>query len=308
MASERERWISYLDLYLHAKNRPTDGLDLPEALRCLAGMKVAGTKRAMIRDPRWILQLSDMNVDDRRKVAVLLFLGIDRQRAEAVYGDIDTLNLRTAKKNPNEGGTVAAHLVINIDGRAPQTCLSLLEDVDGMSRSRIVPFLRKLIDDNIDHTEKMPNGDDKTLQSNLTASIVADRPIQDQLNDARLLAVDLVKKTRKNEIDKKDEYGERIRLIEFKPVSDARGTKARRIISAILGRSDVAIYPEVRIQIEESDGNQRSVNVNRERQDALTSAFQRRTLIEGLDPPLQEATKTIVDNLVTKMVALLKAG
>src|ERR1019366_9126461 len=116
MASERERWVGHLDLFLHVKNRPADALDLAGGMGILMKQGVAGTTNATVSDARWIVQFADLKLINSGKAAAALFLGIDRERAAAVYGDIKTLNLRTAPKLDSEGGAVSAHLVI---GMAP---------------------------------------------------------------------------------------------------------------------------------------------------------------------------------------------
>jgi hypothetical protein len=51
VASERERWIGHLDLFLHTKGRPADALDLASAIDVLVEAKLAGTEMAMTSDP-----------------------------------------------------------------------------------------------------------------------------------------------------------------------------------------------------------------------------------------------------------------
>lgn len=306
MASELERWISHIDLHLHAKGKPKDLLSLTDALTFLEAQGVAGTSKATVQDERWIIQLCDLKIDSRHKFATVLFLGIDRERAEAVYGNIKTLNLRTAPKLPEEGGAVSAHLVIStVPDAGSGRHRAVLEDVEGLSRSRLVPFLRSQIRDNIKFVEKLPNGDPKDSEPYLVSEVFMGKNIADQLNDARLLAVDLIKESPFSQIDKSVEYHETTRYIQFRPNGKASGQRARAILSSILARTDSQDYPEVRIRLEEPEGLQRTVSVNRHKQNALASAFQLRTLINDLNPPLGEASKTVVTHLAARMAEAL---
>src|SRR5690242_18536202 len=113
MASERERWIGHLDLYLHTKNRPADALDLGSAVDVLIATKIAGKPEAKTDDSRWIVQLADLRANSQNHTAAALFLGIDRERASAVYGNMKTLDLRTVPKLVDEGVAVSAHFVLS---------------------------------------------------------------------------------------------------------------------------------------------------------------------------------------------------
>jgi hypothetical protein len=238
---------------------------------------------------------------------VALFLGIDLERAAAVYGNTKTLSLRTAPKLENEGGAVSAHLVMSMEADPGSgRYRAVLEETEGLSKSRIIPFFRALMQNNVNFDDKLPNGDIVAIEPYLTTDVFLDKPIGQQLDEAKLLAVDLVRKLRSGVIDSKAEYYEKVRFIEFSPTSEARGETARRIITQILASRNIAEYPEVRIRVEEDTGGQRSVSVDRSKRDALTSAFQLRMLIEGLDPPLEEATKTVVPHLVSEMVRALR--
>ena len=266
-----------------------------------------GTPGVVQKGQRWLVQLADLAILGAGSAAVLLFLGIDKERAEAVYGNIDTLNLRTARKAQDEGGAAAAHLVIDLTPDvASGNYHAVLEEVEGLSRSLLVPYLQFLINKFVQFNIRDPAGNDIHVDSHITTNVILDAPISKQLDHARLLAVDLVRKPASQTIDKSNEYFEKTRLVAFRPTEPARGSKARRIITAILDREDTKSYPEVRIRVEEDEGRQRTVGVNRAKQDALSSAFQLRTFIQDIQPAMPEASNKIVQRLATKMLAVLK--
>jgi hypothetical protein len=264
----------------------------------------AGTPDATHTEERWIIQLAAMDRTTNPGFITLLFLGIDKERAEAVYGDINTLNLRTAKKGPNEGGAVSAHLVIDLTSTVGVNGHSaILEDAEGLSRSRIMPYLRWLLAKFVMFQERNKDGKDENVVPNIAGDVVLDRPIGEQLNTAQLVAVDVFKKAKTSTIDKSLEYYEKTRLIQYKPISSAKGAAAAKIISTILAGAPREEYPEVRVRIKEPDGTERSVAADRHKEDdALLSAFQLRTLIENLNPAVDEATKTIANHMASAMI------
>ncbi len=301
MVSKQERWVSHIYLNLHIKGWPKESLSLPDALSSLVKQNVVGTLDVIDRDDRWIVQLVELQIEPDTSSAALLFLGIDKDRAAAIYGDINTLDLRSAAKSDDEGGAVSAHLLIDLQSdNGLKGHNAVLEDVQGLSRSRIIPYLRRLIGKFVPFSKENGDGDELNIIANLVDSIVPDKPISEQLNDARLLAVDVIKNTKNSNIDRRVAFFEKIRLIEYRPVSPVRGSFATNMIKDILAIAPVEDYPEMRIRIEESGGRERSVSVNRDKQDALLSAFQLRTLVK-LDPPVEEATKRITKHLIAEM-------
>jgi len=306
LASQTERWINHIYVRLQVKGRPEQTLSLAEAFEYLEEQDVAGTTDATLFEDRWIIQLAALDRDTHPGFISVLFLGIYKNRAEAVYGDINTLNLRKAPKSDTEGGAISAHLLIDLTGDSTaQGCRAVLEDVEGLSRSRIIPFLRWLFEKFVTFVEEGDNGDQ--LKTNIIGDIVLDRSIAEQLEDAQLVAVDVFKKARNSTIDRTLEYYEKTRLIEYKPVSPVKGSKASDLIREILERTPRDKYPETRIRIKEPAGNERTVAVDREKTDVLTAAFQLRTLLRDLNPPVDEATQTITKHLIVEMKKALIA-
>ena len=230
----------------------------------------------------------------------MLFLGIDKDRAQTVYGDTETLNLRTARKGPKEGGAISAHLVLRLQSEPGLTGnYAILEEVEGLSKSSIIPYLRWLLDKYVHFTTTNASGEEVNVKAMLNDETVLDRPISEQLHSSQLLAVDVYRKARNSTIDQSVEYYEKTRLIEYRPLKKVRGLAAARLVKSMLGETNRQEYPEVRIRIEENGGNQRTVGVDRTKKDALMSAFQLRTFVAGIDPPLEEASKVVAPQLVS---------
>jgi hypothetical protein len=290
-------------LYLHAKGHPKHPLPLAAAFEQLEKQNVTGKADVTHIDDRWIVQLAVLDRASHPGHVSLLFLGIDKDRAETVYGDINTLNLRTAKKTATEGGAVSAHVLIDLSSSVGlHGHHAVLEEVEGLSRSRLVPYLRWVIEKFVTFTDQNAEDADVKIAPNLNDDVVLDRPIHEQLTEAKLIAVDVFRRAKSSTIDKSLEYYEKTRLIEYRPISPAKGNIATRLINKILAENPSEEYPEVRVRIEETGGNERSVGVNRkDKQDALMAAFQLRTFVPDLDPPVEEATKQIAPQLIEMM-------
>ena len=302
MASRTERWLSHFFLHLHVNRKPHEGLPLGQAVEMLSKQNVVGKPDCKLVGERWIVQLAVMDAASNPGYVTMLFLGIDKDRAEAVYGDINTLDLRTARKAPTEGGAVSAHLLIDLTSPAGLSGnYAVLEDVEGLSRSRIVPYLRWLFDKFVSFVDTAADGQETNVSPQLSDEIVLDAPIAEQLNSAKLLAVDVLRKTRGSTIDQTVEFYEKTRLIEYRPVGSSTGSRATRMIRSILDSAPTEEYPEVRVRLQEPSGNERSLSIQRQKTDALMGAFQLRTLAKNITPPLPEASRLIATQLVSEM-------
>lgn len=306
MTAETERWLGHFELCLHAKNRPGYAYDLADALKLLEKAKKVGSSDVIEADQRWILQLSDMKIDDN--VAILLFLGIDKQRAEAIYGNIVTLDLRSIAKAQDEGVAVSAHLVITLNGDANTGMhKAVLEEVEGLSRSKLIPYIRNVLNKYVQFSVTLEDDSEKETEVSLVTTVTLDKPIHEQLNEAKLLSVQAVRKASSKMIDMKTSFYEKKKLIEFRPTHSATGEGARGIVSEIIRRVNKDEYPELRIRIEEDEGRERTVSANRSgKTDPLTSAFQLKTLVSGIQPALPQASKKVVKRLYEKMAHVLE--
>lgn len=306
MASAYERWVGHMELRLHVAHKTSEGLPLSAALKRLISIKdnIAGNK---FDDGRWIIFLSDIAYTPEKDFFTLLFLGVDKHSGEKCYADIKTLNIREIEKLETEGGAVSAHLCISGKAKSGTDLFqALLEEVDGLSRTRIVNFLKNIIRANCIFHHKDSNGEDQECESVLDSYTTNDISIGEQMKNARLLAVDFVDNRKKQDIDPDLGFYERARIVQFRPTQTARGTLASDLLQKILNKFTRDEYPEVRIKIEDSNGAQRTARANEDCADVLTSAFQKRTLISNISPEMTEATKNIVKHFADLMSNVLK--
>lgn len=121
-----------------------------------------------------------------------------------------------------------------------------------------------------------------------------------------MLAVDFVDNRKKHDIDPDLGFYERARIVQFRPTESVRGGVASKLLGKLLDIFSRDEYPEVRIKIEDANGAQRTACASEDCADVLTSAFQKRTLIENISPELTEATKNIVEHFAYLMSNVIK--
>lgn len=148
MASAFERWVGHMELRLHIARRKSDGLPLDEALKRIISIKDNIVDNTY-DDGRWIIFLSDIKYYADRNFFAIMFLGVDKDSGDKCYADIRTLDIREIQKLETEGGAVSAHLCISGSPIAGTNIFqAVLEEVDGLSRTRVIKFLRNIIRSN----------------------------------------------------------------------------------------------------------------------------------------------------------------
>lgn len=302
MASAFERWIGHMEVRLHIKNKKSDYIPLDEALSHIISIKnnIKGNK---FDDGRWIIFLSDINYYKDKDFFSILFLGVDKESSDKCYADIKTLDLREIQKLETEGSAVSAHLCIaGKVNKQTHAHNAGLEEVEGLSRTRIINFLKNIIRENCIYNCIGTDGKNEKVEAILDSYAINDISIGEQLNNARLLAVDFIDNRKKEDIDPTQDFYEKSRIIQFRPTHSAKGGVASKILREILNTIDRDEYPEVRIKIEGADGAQRTARATADCVDALTSAFQKRTLLDNIGTPLPEATKTVIENFARMMI------
>jgi hypothetical protein len=305
MISRYERWVGHIELSLSWRGRLHAGLSLKDALSVIS--KLPGSPASVSDDGRWIVQLASLKLNwPQTDFATLLFLGIDRDSAAAVYGNTRTFDLREAVKRPDEGGAVSAHLVVSLVPNQSGACPAALEETVGLGRTKVIGFLRRAIRDHVVFYDNEPDGSKTAIEPGLEASAVLDEPLGAQLERTRIVAVEMVKRTKLAIDDGLDDFDVRYRSVHLKPSVEASGSQARAIISRLVNTDLAKEYPEIRVKIADSDQNTRTVRAHTDRMDALTAAFQKFSLINDINPPLQWATNQPIPHFCRKIIRMIK--
>ena len=150
--SRKDRWISFFELTLRGKGHPKQPLPMPVAAFAAIGAAAEVARAEDLRLmweillDRLIICLDEIAVDEQGETATMLFIVLDADAADAAYRHLSTLEQRTVKKAADEGGATSAHLVIDLRSKPNSNRYAVaLERVEGVSRSRIIPFLEELL-------------------------------------------------------------------------------------------------------------------------------------------------------------------
>ena len=312
MAGKNERFVGIFELTV----RPTRAKDVtaPLSIDAIRAVKRAADdartasqplRREIIPGSLYII-LDEVKIYPSRALAAFLFTVADVNAADAVYRKIGTSSIRQFRKGPDEGGAASAHLVIRTDAQPnTQRYRAGLEDIESVSRSRIVPFLEELFRKyagpvSAQTEDGVRSGD---------AVFHMDSVQKDRLEDAagRPTSVELVRLRPRTKLDPTDFEGfeEVRRTVAFR--IDRTQTVVEALASLVRLRrrqqttSEFQGYPLMRIRWKRADGRSQTLSVDSLADDLLERAFTRMELITNITPDMPASLIDIRDDFVHKI-------
>lgn len=313
MPSRKDRWIGFFELTLRGKGHPSRPLPLPAAAfhtirNAAEAAKKDGRRltQAVVLD-RLLICLDEIIVDDQKEIAVLLFTILDADAADAAYRKLGTLEQRTVKKAADEGGATSAHLVINLREQPNSNRYAVaLERMEGVSRSRILPFLETLLLTQAGQVAVPTDDGSVKVDPVLELDAMPSASLQQSLAQGVLKGVELVQIKRRRKLDEGQAFDEAQRVITFKIPPKTMGEFAHHVIKTISRSAEYEDYPEMRVRWERPDGKEQAITAVRDEAELMSQIFARVEKVEGFDIDLEAACMEIRIDLTEKMLALLR--
>jgi hypothetical protein len=262
-----------------------------------------------IEENRLIIVLDDISFNKVEQLIGLLFTVVDADAADTVYRNIKSDSETVYKKGPDEGGAASAHLVIDLKTRPNVFRYRAgLEDVEGVSRSRVQPFLQDLFRTYIGQAKVVIDGEQ--FEGDPVVEIQAVQ--KDKLSDAagRPLSVELVHVQPRHKLDGvgEERYHERKMTREFSIDRKQPVGKALAALFDIRKRqqAEFKAYPMMRIRWKRDDERTQTLRVENLADDLNQRAFTRLELIDGFKDHLVSATKVIRQDVFAKICDVVR--
>jgi hypothetical protein len=311
--SRKDRWISFFELTLRGKGHPNRPLPMPAAaflaIRDAAEAAKADGRRLTqeVLLDRLLICLDEIAVDEHEGTAVLLFTVLDADAADAAYRKLGTLEQRTVKKAADEGGATSAHLVIDLRARPNTDRYAVaLERMEGVSRSRILPFLEELLLSSAGQVDVPLDDGTVSVDPVLEMDAMPSASLRQSLAQGVLKGVELVQLRRRGKLDEGQAFDEAQRAIIFKIPPKTWGERAQQVLSSISRAAEYEDYPEMRVRWERPDGKEQTITAARDEAELLSEAFARIEKVDGFEVDLEAACVEIRTDLAAKMLALLR--
>ena len=268
-----------------------------------------------------VYRIGDLNYDSGENTLELLIRRSDVSAAEAAYGNIHSGKLRIATKAQDEGGDVAAHVVMSLkqERSKPNTYLVLIEGVPRVGHLAIQSLLNKLISERYSNDKSVfeyadPGGARKDglprmrpftptieLQGHLSDSFISD------LENGSVYGIELMKHKKKTPLGGSAYLHEDTQILKLSV--DKNLPSSERWSQILLPiQQKKTDYPQARIRFVDPDKKIRTVKV-----DLNTGTLSQQLYVKcyrqsGINPPLAQSSSSLVRHLSDPMLARLKSN
>ena len=307
MLNANERWIFYYDNHLKSTPEEAPHIPMADAVGLLYDRQQAGESVKLINNMTAALRITDMRIDREKNIACFLIQYADTTISDPVFSNLETGELRVEPKLVGEGVAISSHLMVSLTPTEPRgnVYLSLLEDVPGIGKTKIAPFLTsefKAVSNFLFHDEKKR---ERKCRPVVKMEGHASQSLSQDLERGYLRGFELIRyRNVEDEFDepgytKVDSYNVKIRTEK-----NISGNVAIDLINRMKEKAKKASFTEMRVRYNRSEGKQQTAPVSTAREDAGDALFSRLEMIK-LKNPLPQCSKEIVEEVASYMATLL---
>src|SRR5690349_6653268 len=137
-----ERWIFIYDIMLTPLPEGAPLIPLRSIIEQLVPRYERGESVKLLNRETAAIRIQQLRIHEQSSTTQLLINYADTQAVDPVFGHLETGELRLEPKLEGEGIAVSAHMLISLEPHPTSgTYLVALEDVPGVGRSKLAPFL-----------------------------------------------------------------------------------------------------------------------------------------------------------------------
>lgn len=307
MLDHKERWILFYGQQLKAT--PDDpkvpDILMENVMRLLFPRQQNGDSVKIIRNETAAIRITDMQFDDENKTVCLLLQYADKTVSDPVFSNLETGALRVEPKLAGEGVAISSHMLISLEPNISNRneYLTLLEDVPGIGRTKIEPFITSEL--KMVFSDQFKDSNSKTRRYRPIVEMEGHmaQSLQDGLKTGYIQGVDLVRYGKKADFDEPTYTTDISYSVKINCVKSS-GNVAMQFLARLKEKAKAQDYSEMRVRYKRKEGKQQTVPVSTAREDALDAVFSKMELIK-VDESLPQCSPKIRADVLLKMTSLL---
>lgn len=318
MLNAWERWVFYYDLALKPFPDIAPDYPLEPLLEALRQRRAEGLCFDRIENERKVIRLRDIQLFPQPgiRAAALLINYADPDVPDAVYENLNTGELREARKREDEGGSYSTHILVSLDAEPNgQAYLCLVEDVPGLGRSKITPFLTRQFKAIAEaapglFTFEDPNRNQRAYRPIAEMNGHASQTLRDDLDGGVLKGFELIQRRRAPvEYDELGFTQERVKSIQLtirQDLGQLTRDVAMRVVNSVTRKARADGYDSVKVRFKKMEGRQRSILVGTVWEDAGDALYTRCEMVDGFIIGLKQSEARIRTDLIGKMISIMR--
>lgn len=307
MLDLHSRWVLHLEISMNSHPDEAPTLWLRDEMGVLFEAVETANAVQLINSETAAIRLRDIRHDRGNDALILLFNYADKNVSDPVFENLETGDLRTEPKLEGEGVAVSAHMAIDLRPVAAgvSSYRAVLEDVPGIGRSKIAPFLTYLFRKGARIQWATPDGRVKGCRPIFEILGRQSDTLRNDLQQGRLSMIELVQNYPDGDGFDAD-AGVRVqtRTLKLTVEHGGVGEQAIQLLNRVRGRAREMGYPNMRVRW--IHGRQKTAEFGTAREDAGDVLVFKTTELRS-DVPLPQCEEQIRDASAKRLIEILHA-
>lgn len=278
---------------------------LRDELASLQGVFEAGHAVQLLNRESAAIRVRDLRLDRDNDILFLLLAYADKNVTDPVFETLENGDLRTEPKLEGEGVAVSAHMAIDLRPNevGVSSYRALLEDVPGIGRSKIAPFLTSLYRQAPRIQWAAPDGSVKNCRPQFDIDGRMSDTLSNDLREGRLSMIELVQHHVDGDgFDEEGAIVEQVRTLRLSIAPQGVGEQAIELINRVRGRARELGYPNMKVRW--THGRQKTAEFGTAREDAGDVLVFKTTEIRS-ENPLSQCDAEIQEDRIERLRELL---
>lgn len=306
MLDKYERWIHFYTASLLSLPFGAPDFKMKDVVKKLEDRFKRGLCYKLVEKDSACIRITALQFNASETSVALLFQYSDSKASDPSFGDLTSGKLRQEPKLAGEGIAVSAHVLLRLVPlpNKPLEFLLRLEDVPGLGKSRILPFLNGMIKeimakDFVDAAD----GKQKLCHPVLVMEHHASQTLKDDLESGELRFIELSKNKTVAGMDEDHFLVRGTASIKVKVAANLNGDDAVGVVNRLKAKYGKQGYDHVKVLFKHKEGKQRTVDVSGPRQDAGEALFGKVEMIT-VDVALPQCSEELNQEVLKKMSSL----
>jgi hypothetical protein len=279
---------------------PLDGI-----LRSVEDANALSEYVKLVENEQAAIRLKDINVDLDQDKAILLVTYADKRGADPVFANLEKGTLRSEPKLDGEGVAISAHIAFSLKKSENGLYAAVLEDVPGIGRTLLDPFLRSAFKTSSTYQFKNPNGNmQKTWPVPTLVLKQSEKLVKSLESGGYITEVEVTKFSAVGGFDKIESISEKQTTTVMKIDGRPTGERALEILNSVKSLAKQKGYLDMRVRWINTGKERKQVKLGTARADAGDVLYGRIERVQ-LSNALPQCSSQINRELKKKIYSLL---
>lgn len=312
MLNPNERWVNFYELFVASEPQDAPPIDLNRLTAPLIRRIENDESYQWRNNETAVIRMTDVKHYPSRDILLLLFQYADKSVTAPTFMDLETGQLRTEPLLEGEGVAVSAHAAIStrpMQHNNPRH-LMLLEQVIGLGKSAVQPFLRaelKEASDGVltDWNDDITRETNRNYKPSATIRAINGITLGEELDSGSIITrIELINETSAGRIDEHPEFEEQLRQVIVRP---RRRSGVLDSLRGLLFEYNAEGYTKYKIRYRTAKGKNKTGEMNATEEDVADTLLSRTEKVIT-EAPLSQCSEKIVPEVARSMISILESN